>query len=189
MSSPPRSTAALRAGKPIRQNQSLRGAAGDEAISIEGALGRSRLLRFARNDRVCGPSFDDIGRNGAFHSGRGRRGPEVRRHVDPYKRKPFDDARVRQALSLAIDRWAGAPKLAKITNVHTVGGIVVRASPLAADKDELADIAGFWPDVEKSRAEARRLLTEPGAEGLGFELLNRNIDQPHKYNATWVIDE
>ena len=110
--------------------------------------------------------------------------------IEPnHKRKPFDDARVRQALTLAIDRWRGAPQLAKIANVHTVGGIVFPGSPLAADKEELEDLAGFWPDIEKSRAEAKRLLKEAGAEGLGFELLNRNIDQPYKYNATWVIDE
>jgi len=35
---------------------------------------------------------------------------------------------------LAIDRWHGAPQLAKIANVHTVGGIVFPGSPLAADK-------------------------------------------------------
>jgi len=110
--------------------------------------------------------------------------------IEPnHKKKPFDDARVRRALTLAIDRWHGAPKLAKIANVHTVGGIVFPSSPLAADKEELEDVAGFWPDIEKSRAEARRLLKEAGAEGLSFELLNRNIDQPYKYNATWVIDE
>ena len=106
-----------------------------------------------------------------------------------HQRKPFDDARVRRALTLAIDRWHGAPELAKIANVRTVGGIVFPGSPLAADKEELQDIAGFWPDIEKSRAEARRLLQEAGAEGLSFELLNRNVDQPYKYNATWVIDE
>ena len=110
--------------------------------------------------------------------------------IEPnHKRKPFDDARVRRALTLAIDRWRGAPQLAKIANVHTVGGIVFPGSPLAADKEELEDLAGFWPDIEKPRAEAKRLLKEAGAEGLGFELLNRNIDQPYKYNATWVIDE
>ena len=48
---------------------------------------------------------------------------------------------------------------------------------------------GIWPDIEKSRAEARRLLKEAGAEGLSFELLNRNVDQPFKYVATWLIDE
>jgi peptide/nickel transport system substrate-binding protein len=106
-----------------------------------------------------------------------------------HKRKPFDDARVRRALTLAIDRWQGAPELAKIANVHTVGGIVFPGSPLAANKDELQQLAGFWPDIEKSRDAARLLLKEAGAEGLSFELLNRNVDQPYKYNATWVIDQ
>src|SRR6202008_890257 len=41
----------------------------------------------------------------------------------------------------------------------------------------------------KSREEAKRLLKEAGAEGLSFELMNRNVDQPYKYIATWLIDE
>ena len=106
-----------------------------------------------------------------------------------HKRKPFDDVRVRRALTLAIVRWQGAPALSKITVMHTVGGIVFPGSPLAANQEELQQIAGYWPDIEKSRAEARRLLKEAGAEGLAFELLNRNIDQPYKFNGTWVIDE
>jgi peptide/nickel transport system substrate-binding protein len=106
-----------------------------------------------------------------------------------HKRKPFDDVRVRRALTLAIDRWHGAPELARIANVRTVGGVVFPSSPLAADKEELQDIAGFWPDIEKSRAEARHLLQEAGAEGFSFELVNRNVDQPYKYDATWVIDQ
>ena len=106
-----------------------------------------------------------------------------------HKRKPFDDVRVRRALTLAIDRWHGAPELARIANVRTVGGIVFPGSPLAADKEEFQDIAGYWPDIERSRAEARRLLQEAGAAGLAFELVNRNIDQPYKYDATWVIDQ
>jgi peptide/nickel transport system substrate-binding protein len=106
-----------------------------------------------------------------------------------HKKKPFDDVRVRRALSLAVDRWHGAPALAKIANVHTVGGIVFPGSPLAATKEELAALAGYSPDIEKSRAEARRLLKEAGAEGLSFELLNRNIDQPYKYTGSWLVDE
>jgi peptide/nickel transport system substrate-binding protein len=106
-----------------------------------------------------------------------------------HMRKPFDDVRVRRALTLAIDRWQGAPALSKITVMHTVGGIVFPGSPLAANQEELQQLAGYGPDIEKSRAEARRLLKEAGAEGLAFELLNRNIDQPYKYNGTWVIDE
>ena len=105
------------------------------------------------------------------------------------KKKPFDDVRVRRALALAVDQWHGAAALAKIANVHTVGGIVFPGSPLAATKAELQNIAGFWPDIDKSRAEAKRLLTEAGAEGLSFELLNRNVDQPYKYVGTWLIDQ
>jgi peptide/nickel transport system substrate-binding protein len=105
------------------------------------------------------------------------------------KKKPFDDARIRRALTLTIDRWNGAQALAKIAVVHTVGGIVFPGSPPAASREELEKIAGFWPDIEKSRAEARRLLKEAGAEGLSFELLNRDLDQPFKYVGTWLVDQ
>jgi peptide/nickel transport system substrate-binding protein len=105
------------------------------------------------------------------------------------RRKPFDDVRVRRALLLAVDQWHGAPALAKIANVQTVGGIVFPGSPMAATKAELQSMAGFWPDIDKSRAEAKRLLHEAGADGLTFELLNRNVDQPYKFVGTWLIDQ
>ena len=106
-----------------------------------------------------------------------------------HAKPPFNDVRVRRALTLAIDRWHGAAALSKIAIVQTVGGVVYPGSPLAATKEELEQIAGYWPDIEKSRAEARRLLKEAGAENLSFELLNRNVDQPYKYVGTWLIDE
>jgi peptide/nickel transport system substrate-binding protein len=106
-----------------------------------------------------------------------------------HKRKPFDDVRVRRALSLAIDQWKGAPALSKIAIVRTVAGIVFPGSPLAATKEELQRLAGFWPDIEKSRVEAKRLLKEAGAENLSFEMLNRDVDQPFKYIGTFVVDE
>jgi peptide/nickel transport system substrate-binding protein len=106
-----------------------------------------------------------------------------------HAKKPFDDARVRRALTLAIDRWHGAAPMSRITVSRTVGGLVFPGSPLAATKNELEQLAGYWPDIERSRAEARRLLHEAGADGLTFELLNRNVDQPYKFNGIWVIDE
>ena len=51
-----------------------------------------------------------------------------------HKKKPFDDVRVRRALTLAIDRWGSAPELSKIAIVHTVGGLAFPGSPLAADQ-------------------------------------------------------
>ena len=106
-----------------------------------------------------------------------------------HQKKPFDDPRVRRALSLALDRWGSAAALSKIAIVQTVGGFVFPGSPLAATKEELQKVAGYWPDIDKSRAEAHRLLKEAGAEGLSFELLNRDVDQPYKYMALWLIDQ
>ncbi|HTQ32694.1 MAG TPA: ABC transporter substrate-binding protein [Stellaceae bacterium] len=106
-----------------------------------------------------------------------------------HKKKPFDDVRVRRALVLALDHWGSQKGLSKVSLMHTVGGLIFPGSPLAESKQQLETIAGFWPDINKSRAEARRLLKEAGAEGLSFELTNRNVDQPYKYLGAWLIDQ
>jgi peptide/nickel transport system substrate-binding protein len=106
-----------------------------------------------------------------------------------HMRKPFDDVRVRKALFMAIDQWNGAKALSKIAIVRTVGGIVFPGSPLAATHDELVTMPGFATDIDKSRAEARALLKDAGADGLSFEMLNRNVDQPYVIVGTWLVDE
>jgi peptide/nickel transport system substrate-binding protein len=106
-----------------------------------------------------------------------------------HKKKPFDDVRVRRALVLSLDHWGSQEGLSSVSLMHTVGGLIFPGSPLAESKEQLQTTAGFWPDINKSRAEAKRLLKEAGAEGLSFELTNRNVDQPYKYLGTWLIDQ
>jgi peptide/nickel transport system substrate-binding protein len=106
-----------------------------------------------------------------------------------HKRKPFDDPRVRRALTLGIDRWEGSQYLSKIAIVKAVGGVVFPGHPLAANESELESLAGYGRDMEANRAEARRLLKEAGAENLVIDYNNRDVDQPYKVVGTWLIDQ
>lgn len=107
-----------------------------------------------------------------------------------HKVKPFDDARVRRALSLALDRWEGSQVLSKIAIVKTVGGLVFPGSPLAASKADLERLAGYGTDIQAARREARRLLREAGVpDGFTFKLHNRAVEQPYKAVGIWLIDQ
>ena len=106
-----------------------------------------------------------------------------------HEKKPFDDPRVRRALSLAIDRREAAKVLVEITEYGTVAGISQPYAPFAMPEAELQKVAGYWPDIEKSRAEARRLLREAGIpDGFKFTFTNRNTTGPQRAGV-FMIDQ
>jgi peptide/nickel transport system substrate-binding protein len=104
------------------------------------------------------------------------------------ERKPFDDPRVRRALSLAIDRWGGSGSLSKVSLLGPVGGLVRPGSVWSATPAEMQRWPGFGRDMAANRAEARRLLKEAGQENLQITLLDRNI-QPYVTAGVFMIDQ
>jgi peptide/nickel transport system substrate-binding protein len=105
------------------------------------------------------------------------------------EKKPFDNPKVRQALSLAIDRWGGGQYLSQFTFLKYVGALMRPGSPFAMPESELEKLPGFWRDINKSREEAKRLLREAGVpEGFSFTLKNRNIE-PYPSLGVFIIDQ
>ena len=104
-------------------------------------------------------------------------------------KKPYDDLRVRKALTLAVDRWAGAQALSRTAFVKEVGAAIRPGHPMAMTPREIESFPGFGRDGAAAKAEARRLLKEAGQENLKFRLVTRDEPQPFSPVAVYLIDQ
>src|SRR3989475_4940492 len=94
--------------------------------------------------------------------------------------KPFTDIRVRKALTLGLDRYTASRVLYPIASLKDVGALMRPATEFAMLESELQKLPGFGRDMEKNRAEARRLLAEAGyPNGFKVVLKNRNVRVPY----------
>jgi peptide/nickel transport system substrate-binding protein len=107
-----------------------------------------------------------------------------------HERQPWDDRRVRQALTLAIDRHQMSRALSRITIVRDLAGVQVPGTGYAASPEQLLALKGFGRDIERARDEARRLLAEAGVPaGFAFTLKNRGITHPYEAVGIYLIDQ
>ncbi|HJQ57188.1 MAG TPA: ABC transporter substrate-binding protein [Vineibacter sp.] len=91
---------------------------------------------------------------------------------------PFDDAKVRRAMILSIDRKAFVDILAE--GEADIGGAILPPPQglWGMTKEYLATVPGYGPDVEKSREEARKIMRELGygpEKPLKIKVSTRNI--------------
>jgi peptide/nickel transport system substrate-binding protein len=103
-------------------------------------------------------------------------------------KKPFDDERVRKALSLALDRYDMVKTLRPFTVLDAVGGIMHPDSKWGLSEEELQRFPGFGKDHEANLKDAKRLLAEAGyPNGFQTVLTNRNIKLPYIDLAVYII--
>ena len=103
------------------------------------------------------------------------------------KTKPFDDARVRQALAYAIDRSAFIATLREGDGYNQ--GFMPGKGQWALSADELAQFPGYGPDVQKNFAQAKQLLADAGyPNGFDVTLGVRNLPG-HDQSAIFLKDQ
>jgi peptide/nickel transport system substrate-binding protein len=105
-------------------------------------------------------------------------------------KKPFDDERVRKAMSLAIDRYDMAKTITPLTGLDTVSGPIPPSAAWALSSEELQQLPGFGKDHQANLKEAKRLLAEAGyPDGFKTVLTNRSVKLPYIDMGVYLVSE
>ena len=104
--------------------------------------------------------------------------------------KPFTDERVRKALTLGLDRYTMGRVLFPLASLKDVGALLRPGTEFSLPEADLQKLPGFGKDIEKNRAEAKRLLAEAGyPNGFKVVLKNRNVKLPYQDFAVFAVQE
>ena len=102
---------------------------------------------------------------------------------------PFDNPQVRRAMALALDRRAFNTILAQGKSM--IGAIMLPIGHWGMPQEMLEKLPGYGPDVEKERAEARRIMESLGyskEKPLRVKISTRNIAS-YRDPAVILIDQ
>jgi peptide/nickel transport system substrate-binding protein len=153
-------------GKSVRTGRThaeLRGFPPAEADAIKADMGDKVVVRYPKSIGHWGVAFN-------------------------VNQKPFDDERVRQAMSLAINRYDMANVLGPLTGLETVGGLLHPDTKWSLTSEELQELPGFDKDYEANLKEAKRLLKEAGyPDGFKTVLTNRSVKLPYIDYGVYLV--
>ena len=122
---------------------------------------------------------------GRAGSGRAPESESFRRHTGPGLCRAAG-----KALTLGLDRYTASRVLYPIASLKDVGGLMRPATEWAMSDAELQKFSGFGKDMEKNRAEAKRLLAEAGyPNGFKAVLKNRNVRVPYVDFGVFVAQD
>ena len=146
-----------------RTDVELRGFPPAEVEAMKAQMGDKLVVRYPRINLQWGVAFN-------------------------HTQKPFDDERVRKALSLAIDRYDMAKVLDPLSGLSIVGSVIHPDSKFALPSEELEQMPGFGRNYEANLAEAKQLLAEAGyPNGFQTVLSNRAVKLPYIDFGVYLI--